>query len=53
MRWFPQTGRDSVVQFPFSRVRTWRAIANELESGERITLPEIPAGAIQWNLTGC
>ena len=32
MNWFPQIGAGSVAQFPVTRSRKWRAIANTLES---------------------
>ena len=51
MNWFPQIGAGSVAQFPVTRSRTWRAIANTLESGQRTTLPDAPAGQIQWKLS--
>ncbi len=51
MSWFPQIGTGSVAQFPVNRSRRWRAIANELESGERIVLPDAAAGQIEWKLS--
>ena len=36
MSWFPQIGAGSMAQFPLQRSRKWRAIMNDLESGERI-----------------
>lgn len=50
MMWFPQTNGGSLVQFPFTRRRGWRVITNEMESGERITLPDPAAGFIEWKL---
>jgi len=47
---YPQIGRGSVAQFPLRRTRKWRAITNELESGERIVLPDSAAGQIEWYL---
>jgi hypothetical protein len=51
MNWFPQIGAGSVAQFPVTRSRTWRAITNSLESGERIMLPDTSAGQIGWKLS--
>jgi hypothetical protein len=51
MSWFPQIGSGSIAQFPVTRSRKWRAILNELESGEQIMLPDRTAGQIEWRLT--
>jgi len=51
MSWFPQIGAGSVAQFPINRSRRWRAIANDLEGGERIMLPDLAAGQIEWKLS--
>src|SRR5580692_6865963 len=51
MNWYPQTGSGSVAQFPASRSRRWRAIANDLEDGAQIMLPDTAAGQIQWKLS--
>jgi hypothetical protein len=51
MSWYPQTGSGSVAQFPVTRSRRWRAIANNLEDGEQIMLPDTTAGQIQWKLS--
>ena len=51
MIWFPQLAGGSVAQFPLERVRRWRAISNELESGERISLPDSGGGSIGWRLS--
>ena len=51
MNWYPQIGAGSVTQFPLSRSRTWRAIRNQLESGEQIVLPDNASGQIQWRLS--
>ena len=51
MSWFPQIGGGSIAQFPLSRSRQWRAISNELESGERISLPDPRGGSIAWTLS--
>jgi hypothetical protein len=51
MSWYPQVGAGSVAQFPVNRSRMWRAIANNLENGERIILPDTAAGRIQWRLS--
>ncbi|HTA42386.1 MAG TPA: hypothetical protein VK789_08065 [Bryobacteraceae bacterium] len=50
MSWFPQIGSGSIVQFPATRSRKWRALLNELESGEQILLPDRTAGQIEWLL---
>ena len=50
MSWFPQIGSGAIVQFPTTRTRRWRAILNELESGEQIMLPDRTAGQIEWRL---
>jgi hypothetical protein len=50
MSWFPQIGIGSMSQYPVRRTRTWRSIANELESRERILLPDAPAGEIEWEM---
>jgi hypothetical protein len=51
MNFYPQTGPGVVSQLPFRRTRTWRAITNELESGEQIILPDAAGGQIEWYLT--
>lgn len=51
MSWYPQVGAGSVAQFPVSRSRKWRAITNQLESGEQIMLPDASAGQIEWKLS--
>jgi len=51
MSWYPQIGSGSVVQFPVTRSRRWRAITNNLEDGEFISLPDTTAGQIQWKLS--
>jgi hypothetical protein len=51
MSWFPQIGAGSIAQFPLRRSRRWRLIENNLESGERITLPDVAAREIEWRLT--
>jgi hypothetical protein len=51
MSWYPQIGTGSVAQFPLSRSRMWRAITNDLESGEVIMLPDTAAGQIEWKLS--
>jgi hypothetical protein len=51
VRYFPQVGRGSIAQFPLRRTRKWRSIANVLESGELIRLPDAAAGQIEWRLT--
>jgi hypothetical protein len=51
MSWFPQIGAGSMAQFPLQRSRKWRAIVNDLESGERIMLPDADAGQVEWRLS--
>jgi hypothetical protein len=51
MSFFPQIGAGSVAQFPLRRRRTWRAIENRLESGERISLPDTASGQVEWQLS--
>ena len=51
MNWYPQIGAGSIAQLPVTRSRKWRAIANDLESSERIMLPDTFAGEIQWKLS--
>jgi hypothetical protein len=51
MNWFPQIGSGAVAQFPLQRKRQWRAITNELESGELISLPDASGGQIEWRLS--
>ena len=51
MSFYPQFGTGSVAQFPLRRSRKWRMILNELESGERVVLPDNPAGQIDWSLS--
>jgi hypothetical protein len=50
MSFYPQIGSGVVTQFPFRRTRQWRAIVNQLESGELITLPDLAGGQIGWSL---
>lgn len=51
MNWFPQTGAGSLAQYPMERARSWRRISNQLENGERISLPDYGAAEILWDLT--
>jgi hypothetical protein len=51
MSWYPQIGTGAVAQFPLSRSRMWRAITNDLESSEKIMLPDNAAGQIEWKLS--
>jgi hypothetical protein len=51
MSFYPQIGAGSVAQFPVSRSRRWRAIANNLEDGEMIMVPDTTAGQIEWKLS--
>jgi hypothetical protein len=50
MSFYPQVGNGAVTQFPFARTRQWRAIANQMEGGELITLPDSSGGQIAWSL---
>jgi hypothetical protein len=50
MSWFPQIGAGSMAQLPLRRTRRWRSISNQLESYERILLPDPAAGQVAWNL---
>jgi hypothetical protein len=50
MSFYPQIGTGVVTQFPFARKRQWRAITNQLESRELITLPDSAGGEIAWGL---
>ena len=50
MSFFPQIGTGSVAQFPLTRSRKWRPIANQLESTAQIILPDAAAGEIGWRL---
>ncbi len=50
MSFYPQIGSGVVAQFPFKRTRQWRAITNQLESGELITLPDAAGGQVGWSL---
>jgi hypothetical protein len=51
MSFFPQIGAGTVVQFPVSRSRRWRAIVNQMEDAEVIMLPDTSAGQIEWKLS--
>ncbi len=51
MSWFPQIGTGSIAQFPLTRSRKWRAITNDLESGEQIMLPDATASQVEWRLS--
>lgn len=51
MTWYPQIGAGSMAQLPVTRSRRWRAIANLLENGEQVMLPDTPAGQIEWKLS--
>ena len=50
MSFYPQIGSGVVTQFPFQRTRQWRAIANRMESGELIALPDTAGGQMAWAL---
>jgi len=50
MSFFPQTGNGVIAQFPFRRTRHWRAITNQVESGELISLPDLGGGEVGWTL---
>jgi hypothetical protein len=47
---YPQIGAGAVAQLPLQRTRAWRSITNQLESGERILMPDDAAAEIQWSL---
>jgi len=51
MNWYPQVGAGTIAQLPVTRTRKWRAITNNLESGEEVMLPDTTAGQIDWKLT--
>jgi len=51
MSWLPQIGSGAIAQFPVSRLRQWRMIANDMESGERITLADQYSNQIGWQLS--
>jgi hypothetical protein len=51
MNWFPQIVVVVLVQLPLHRRRKWREIVSEMESGERISLPDLTAGEIEWRLS--
>ncbi|HEX8812928.1 MAG TPA: hypothetical protein VF742_13135 [Terracidiphilus sp.] len=51
MSWYPQIGSGTIAQLPVSRSRKWRVIANSLESGEQVLLPDTAAGRIEWDLS--
>lgn len=50
MSWYPQTSAGALVQLPLRRRTIWRAITNQFETGERISLPDRGAGRIEWHL---
>lgn len=50
MSWFPQTSAGSLVQLPLRRRIVWRAITNQFENGERISLPDQNGGRVEWSL---
>jgi hypothetical protein len=50
MSFYPQIGQGSVAQFPLRRTRKWRAITNQLESGEQFIVPDTTGGQIEWYL---
>lgn len=51
MNWYPQIASGAMTQLPVTRSRKWRAIANTLEDGEQIMLPDTSAGQIEWKLS--
>jgi len=51
MKWFPQAGAGTLAQLPLRLARTWRAIRNVLENGERVVLPDTGYGQIEWRLS--
>jgi hypothetical protein len=50
MSTYPQIGQGTVSQFPLRRTRNWRAITNQLESGEQFIVPDAQGGQIEWYL---
>lgn len=48
---FPQLSAGAVVQYPFRKVRKYRAIRNVLPDGRLIQLPDPGARQVQWELT--
>ncbi|HKD08808.1 MAG TPA: hypothetical protein VKB79_23095 [Bryobacteraceae bacterium] len=50
MSFYPQIASGAIAQFPVRRARQWRAIANQMESGEQILLPDADGGQIGWDL---
>lgn len=50
MSFYPQIGQGTVSQFPLRRTRNWRAITNQLESGEQFIVPDSAGGQIEWYL---
>jgi hypothetical protein len=50
MSFYPQIGQGTVSQFPLRRTRSWRAITNQLESGEQFIVPDALGGQIEWYL---
>jgi hypothetical protein len=50
MSFYPQLGSGAVTQFPFRRTRQWRAITNQLESGEQIAVSDSAGGEMSWSL---
>jgi hypothetical protein len=51
MSFYPQIASGAIAQFPVRRARQWRAITNELESGEQILLADADGGHIGWDLS--
>ncbi|MCU1325537.1 MAG: hypothetical protein JWN34_907, partial [Bryobacterales bacterium] len=50
MIWFPQLDNGCLVQLPLQRRFVWRALTNQLENGERISLPDPGTGRVEWKL---
>jgi hypothetical protein len=50
MSFYPQIGQGTISQFPLRRTRSWRAITNQLESGEQFIVPDTAGGQIEWYL---
>jgi len=51
MIWYPQLSSGSIAQLPLARRRQWRSIANEMESGERISVTDSYSNQVTWSLS--
>lgn len=50
MRYMPVLASGVAVQFPFSKMRAYRKIANDTPGGERIKLAQSGTGRTRWEL---